>query len=360
MKKLLMTVLLLTLLVSFSFAQWEVVKQRSNDIGMDNGFFIDANTGWSIGDYANDGAVWKTTDGGENWTEVRAADESGIQWRDIEFFDADTGYACADDGYIFKTVDGGATWTMIADTSNYKVDFAGLSVVTADLVYFSGDDCILLKTTDGGASYTAQGDNTVFLDQDLDGGIAFANDTVGVVISDSKSAHTWYTKDGGTNWNYVNIVSVFPVAVTSNKLFDVSTDGNSTFVIVGNNHCKFISTNGGESYILSGDYGTSGSDKSVDVIDANTIFVGGTAGLIVKTLDGGATWDTLKVGSGQTVDFVDFIDANTGYIFSSYNQWFKTEDGGTNFTRLVEWPSTSFRALALPDYNKIVTSAWGG
>jgi len=361
MKKLLMIVMVIAISSLMAFGQWQVVKQETiNEIAPDDGFFIDANTGWLIGDYANDGAVWKTTDGGENWTVVRPADESGPQWRNIEFFDADTGYACAGDGYIFKTVDGGANWTMVGDTANYKADLRDVAVVSADVVYFSGMDWTVLKTTDGGGSYVAQGDSATFLGDDLDGGIDFTDADNGVVLADGPGGLTWYTHDGGTNWNFVSVGPLFPPGLSSSRIYDVAING-TTVVIGAYHYCIFISTDGGETYTRSGDYTFDGRRfHSISLIDANTIYIGGTHGHVVKSIDGGANWETLPIGTGQNLEFLHFVDADNGYVISGGDQWFKTADGGANFTTLFDWPGINFWGLALTADDKIIVTAEDG
>ncbi|MBC8491003.1 MAG: hypothetical protein H8D42_00395, partial [Candidatus Marinimicrobia bacterium] len=229
MKKLLMIVAVVAISTLLAFGQWQVVKEQTMDFQAGSGYFLDANTGWIAGNYLFEGQVLQTTDGGASWTLIQAADP-GIEWNDIQFADANIGYACAEDGYIFKTTDGGANWTMIGDTANYVNDLEGLAVVSADVVYFAGQDWMLLKSTDGGANFTLLGDSTTFLGDDLDGNIAFADENNGVVIADGVGGYTWYTTDGGANWNFVSVAGLFPIGTSSSRIYDVEMIG-STIVI---------------------------------------------------------------------------------------------------------------------------------
>ncbi|MFA4838382.1 MAG: hypothetical protein WC703_02760, partial [Candidatus Neomarinimicrobiota bacterium] len=111
MKKMLMCVLTIALLATFTFpaAGWNTVKVASTDMSVDKASFIDANTGWIV--YSTTyptkqiGLVQKTTDGGLNWTTVRPAEAASvdISWNDMEFIDANVGYACGKRGVIYKT-----------------------------------------------------------------------------------------------------------------------------------------------------------------------------------------------------------------------------------------------------------------
>lgn len=355
MKKLFTIGVVITLSSLMAFAQWQVVKQGSADIIPDIVFFLDANTGWIVEDA---GHVQQTTNGGVSWTTLRTDDE-GESWNDIEFYDANIGYACAQKGFIYKTTDGGTNWTQIGDTANHVLDVVGLAIVDANTVYFACDDGIVLKTTDGGDSYTATA--TPLTTDDLNGGIAFLDADKGVVASGANVGDTWYTTDGGASWTNVNVASLFPMGTISKRLYDVAAGPNNTIIVVGYHCTIFLSTDGGQSYQLTGDisYGYDYA-KIAEIVDANTFFVARSTGDIVKSTDGGNSWDTLYTGTGQTIADMAFPDASTGYSFAAYGQWMKTSDGGTSWYPLQEWPSLSFWGLAFPEEDKIVLTAWGG
>ena len=334
---------------------WEIVREGNVEYYPNAGVFMDEMTGLYVG---SDGVVVKTTDGGESGETVRMPDSSGISWKDVQFANPDVGYACAEEGFIYKTIDGGLNWVMVGDTANFKADLLDIAVVDENLVYVAGKDSTLLKTTDGGATWTRS--DFSFEGEALDGGLAFLNADTGVVAIDKSSLPmTWYTHDGGATWNPVQIE--FPQGTISSRIYDVAAGGNNTIVVVGYHYCIFISTDGGMTYTQSGDYTVSFERYQVaDVVNDNVIIVSGSNGHTVKTKDGGTSWDTLAVGSGQTVSFIDFVNENTGYVFLRYGQWFKTTDGGSTFSPLVNWPNISFWGLALPSDNKIVLAAWGG
>lgn len=360
MKKLftILTVVVITTLVAFG--QWQVVKEQTMDFQANAGDFINADTGWLIGNYSFEGEVLKTTDGGASWTLIQAA-EPGIEWNDVQFFDANIGYACAEDGYIFKTTDGGANWTMTGDTANITVDLEGIAVVSSDVVYVCGMDWTVLKTTDGGVTFTVLGDSTTFLGEDLDGNIAFADENNGVVIADGLGGNTWYTTDGGSTWNYVSVAGLFPMGTSSTRIYDVEMVG-STVLIGGYHYTTFISTDGGANYTLGSIPVNYGYERfsSVNMVDAQTFFASGTDGITYASTDGGANWTKLVTGTGQQTVFIDFVDANTGYIIGYYGMFMKTTDAGASFTPLLDWPQVSFWGLALPEEDKIVLSTYAG
>ncbi|HQV74272.1 MAG TPA: YCF48-related protein [Flavobacteriales bacterium] len=65
-------------------------------------FFNDALHGWT--------KYWRTTDGGDNWTQMFGTPQSGVS---IFFTDNDTGYVVASTGQTEKSTDGGVTWANV-------------------------------------------------------------------------------------------------------------------------------------------------------------------------------------------------------------------------------------------------------
>ena len=179
------------------------------------------------------------------------------------------------------------------------------------------------------------------------------------MISDANNGNTWYTHDGGENWEYVQIF--FPPGTISKRLYEVDGAADSTFAIAAYHRLTFISTDGGKTYTASGDleYGYE-YFSCVQALDANTIISSGSDGFVVKTLDGGATWDTLKVGSGQSGIFHQFVNQNDGYVFLNYLQWKKTTDGGDIWTPIQAWPTVSFWGLGIASDDDIFITGWGG
>ncbi|HWW74382.1 MAG TPA: hypothetical protein VNZ44_03245, partial [Pyrinomonadaceae bacterium] len=133
----------------------------------------------SVGD-----GVYKSTDGGDNWTNVGLKDSERIAKILVDPSNTDTVYVCApgklwsdsDERGVYKTTDGGKTWAkilkganlstgcsmMTMDASNPKTLFAGLwDFRRKGWTFRSGGDgpespsaSGLFKSTDGGATWT--------------------------------------------------------------------------------------------------------------------------------------------------------------------------------------------------------------
>ena len=82
---------------------------------------------------------------------------------------------------------------------------------------------------------------------------------------------------------------------------------------------------------------TDASFRGLDVVSEKIIWASGTGGTVIRTIDGGENWDTIKVPDAEKLDFRDIeaFDANTAYILSIGNggdsRIYKTTDGGKNW-----------------------------
>ena len=139
-------------------ANWDTTRSNNGTLtpyfcnGVD---FIDDNTGWITGGVAGVGGntkIWKTTDGGVNWTE-QTQNYSGPVGVRIEFLDANTGYTCGVN-QVQKTTNGGTNWFYVTTGINTSSSYNGLTVVDANTVFASNSSAQIFGTTDGGANWS--------------------------------------------------------------------------------------------------------------------------------------------------------------------------------------------------------------
>jgi photosystem II stability/assembly factor-like uncharacterized protein len=110
--------------------------------------FVDENTGWTV---SYDGFVYKTINGGIDWS---APDSLGFEsFRDIEFFNKDTGWAVGGIGgemVIVRTTNGGTLWT--------KTKLPGGSLreaeaLTSKIVWCAAMSGQIIATADAGETW---------------------------------------------------------------------------------------------------------------------------------------------------------------------------------------------------------------
>jgi photosystem II stability/assembly factor-like uncharacterized protein len=114
---------------------------------------------WASGRF---GTVLRTTDGGASWRQVGPPDTSGLDFRDIEAFDADNAVALSigegTQSRIYRTTDGGAHWTEAFRNPDKAAFYDCLAFFDRKRGLALSDPVDgkfrLLSTSDGGGSWT--------------------------------------------------------------------------------------------------------------------------------------------------------------------------------------------------------------
>jgi photosystem II stability/assembly factor-like uncharacterized protein len=212
--------------------------------------FPDANTGYAVGEGWN---IFKTINGGSIWTDLSLFGNG--RTNSVYFTDPNTGYITSDyawQGAILKTTDGGANWNFI--------DFAGSDpIVPLFSVYFTntntgyavggdwaGNSAVVYKTINAGSDWTIQYQAPLHTLRS----VYFADANTGYAVGDSGTILR--TSNGGTDWTIQH-------SGTSHNLTSVFfTDANTGYA-VGDSGTILKTTNGG--YPLGIDEITSASNS---------------------------------------------------------------------------------------------------
>ena len=281
--------------------------QRFDDV-----FFLDENIGWAAnGFYA---AVYKTTDGGLNWSEQ--LNEINIPgnyyFRNIEFLNQNIGFIGTLNGTFFRTTDGGENWTEVTNISPNPNAICGLDAVGTSTVYGCGayfNPAHIIKSTDSGdtwtfldmSSYANALVEVLFLDE-LTGFAAGRSSTGGIILK---------TTDGGLTWTEIYNTNVSGEYVW--KLQTLSGNDNIMFGAVSSiapNNGKLIkSVDGGVSWQSLESVET--EIQAVGFITENHGWMGGHTTGFQETLDGGQTWNDLSIGNNLNRIFI--INSTTAY-----------------------------------------------
>ena len=394
----LLTTLLFGSLEIYAQWVWQNPKPTGNDIL--NVKFTDESTGWFVG---NCGTIFKTTDGGKNWspqltdytcdfTAVDAVDynniwvvgcgystsdisndpsfkilnstDGGKNWNlklngatfncdsicrkfgyveDVDFIDPFTGFVVGDSGMVLKTIDGGSNWTLIQHDKKYQ--FKSVQFFDSLVGYISGGsgvitighypkyidfpyDGIIIKTTDGGTTW-----NTVFSDTIMIYDIFFRNRQLGWAIgrsdwlaSEGVLGHREFilkTSNAGQTWvTQVNADSISSILM--NIFF---ADDNNGWV-VGTAGIAMKTNNGGDNWTMMCPAYYYLAD--VFCFDSLHVFAVGKDHAIIETTDGGYTWvhrDTSFLRS-LAISSIYFFNSDTG-MFSMGSLYRTTDKGNT-------------------------------
>ena len=309
---------LLFLLFSISLSAQPTWQPAPNAFSNPNGqrfddvFFLNENLGWAANGYY--ARVYKTTDGGLNWTQQLNENDipGGYYFRNIEFLNEDIGFLGTLNGTFFKTIDGGVNWTEVTNITPNPNAICGIEAIGTSTIYACGayfSPAHIIKSTDSGAnwtfidmsSYATALVEVLFLDENI--GFAAGRDFTGGLILK--------TIDGGLSWT-----EIYNTNVSGEYVWKLQT-------LVGNNDIMFgavssVAPNNGK-LIKSIDAGVNWNSfesveteiQAVGFITENHGWMGGHTTGFQETLDGGVTWNDLGVGNNLNRIFI--INSTTAY-----------------------------------------------
>jgi len=79
------------------------------------------------------------------------------------------------------------------------------------------------------------------------------------------------------------------------------------------------------------------------------LFVAEPPGTIVRSIDGGASWDNVYTGVDFIIKDIRFTDTETGYAVGGWGVIMKTEDGGTTWDQLTSPVSEDLYKIHFPN-----------
>lgn len=267
----------------------------------------------SIGD-----GIYKSTDGGENWTNAGLKDSEHIAKILVDPKNGNTVYACAmghlwndsSAGGVYKTGDSGKTWRKVLAGANGSTGCAMLAMSSQapDTIYASmwdfrrqawtfrsgGPGSGIFKSTDGGEHWTElTTSNAKGLPDKPYGRIAMAvaesNPQVVYAVIESKKSALYRSNDGGQSWARLDASQfmVWRPFYFGNIIVDPK-DENKVFKVDGP---LLLSVNGGRSFsVVSGGAHGDFHDVWIDPANTNIVFTGDDGGLW-RSDDGGTRWN---------------------------------------------------------------------
>jgi photosystem II stability/assembly factor-like uncharacterized protein len=129
------------------------------------------------------------------------------------------------------------------------------------------------------------------------------------------------------NWNTVYMKK------SANVMNDITFADSLNGYIVGQNGLMLKTTDGGNSWD-SISSNTNQTLYSIVFANKNTGYACGHNGTIIKTIDGGKTWELQKTLTTDYFKIIKVISADTAYAFGHNGRMLKTTDGGKNWVNI--------------------------
>jgi PKD repeat protein len=255
--------------------------------------------------YSSGSGVWKTTDGGNTFTQTSLTGKIVVDMI-MDPTNNNVIVAATNTG-VYKTADAGATWTL-KSASLALDDLKQLQSNNSRVLFISTRNAELYRSTDFGDTWT-QITSGIFIPTGYTSG---GGTRVAVTPADSNVVYFYMNAQGGT-------------------LFK-STDGGLNFSAVKNSLSPFLTGYSNNSADPGqGDYNTG---IGVDRLNANIVYF--VAHNVWKSTDGGATWTQLTVWYQKVhTDMHQIVTSpynnNQLWNMNDGGVWLST-DGGNNWT----------------------------
>ena len=185
----------------------------------------------------------------------------------IHFKDSMTGIAVGENGIAIKTIDGGATWTQL--NTQTSISLRSVFIVNSKIAYIAG-----------GCYITCSSEDTNIIIKTVDGGETWSKLDIPQNASDFRSIFFYCDSTG---------------FIAGNPGYIATRDGGKSWLADSSQCCL------NNAFFLSPQDG----------------YFCGFGGIILKTIDGGDTWQKIDLHSNDYMYQVFFPSLNIGYAIGA-------------------------------------------
>jgi photosystem II stability/assembly factor-like uncharacterized protein len=283
-----------------------------------------------LGCASQGGDMFFTSDGGETWNEAASFGINAIMC--IDEIDATTAFAMTSSGHIHITENAGKSWSF---ETQAPPEFSILNAVDASDPshwYAAGPIGFLTETVNAGTSWQAitQGRAGSFLD------VAFADADVGIAAfspRDITAEKALRTVDGGLTWDAIDPQIKRP------EHAELSPSGVG--LLIGSNEVS-RSNSFGASWVAVSPPNANDALRGGAIFDDLTYVVCGDNAGVWRTTDAGATWQDVSFdASTDRYEDVAFLPGSSNAVMVSEDKSYRSTDAGAT------WAVINLKALAV-------------
>jgi photosystem II stability/assembly factor-like uncharacterized protein len=283
---------------------WTEINPGTNQPLVDICYINSENTGWAVGE---SGTILKTTDGGDSWSSVKPSGATE-NFEAIQFADKLYGVAVAPNGIEYTTTDGGATWSKTIINSN--VDFTDAYIDSPGSISIVGENCIYKKEN---GSWTNVWNSQTHGQRAFKSGYAVDGTSTLVGINGEiveTNLSTTFTTLNSMDTPKYNAVSQI----------------ENTIIIAGES--VKIQKNGTAFADLSHQF--TDEIMHIQLLEGGYAYAATAQQYMYRSNDKGENWTKFNTGINKAIADINFIDNQTGFI-AMENDVYMTEDAGSSW-----------------------------
>jgi photosystem II stability/assembly factor-like uncharacterized protein len=288
---------------------------------------VDRETAWVAG---TQGVVLRTADGGRTWRDVSPPGASGLQFRDVEAFDARRAVVLAigegEASRVYRTDDGGTTWTESFRNTDPRAFYDCMTFFDRRHGLAVSDPVDgrfrVLSTGDGGRTWKVLPDAGMPAAQEGEAGFAASGQClvaagardVWLATGGAARARVLHSSDRGTTWRAADVP--VPAGDPARGVFALAFRDSVHGLAVGGDYrpdqpsprAAATTADGGRTWRSAAGPPPAYRSGVAWLPHSRTAALAvGPSGTDLTT-DGGRTWRTLDTGSYDTVDCTDAPD----------------------------------------------------
>jgi photosystem II stability/assembly factor-like uncharacterized protein len=273
------------------------------------------------------GMIMHSGNGGATWNDAYGMVHNGEPWAtqlwDVGF-DGDVGLAVGTAGAILRSDDGGVTWENRPSGATEDLFGVWIHGNTAMAV---GRGAEAIRSTDGGMSWSDM-PSPVVSEWIRDVSMWDENNAILVGNGEGGLETIYVTDDGGDSWTHLER----GVSPAEQSVFLCVWTHGTGHAWMGGRDGLVVSVTGRGDSLRSTDSGTVRGIFEIQFLDENTGWGATQSQDLVKTTDGGATWELTRLLTGSLWE-AHFRDANNGVGVGPTGGVYGSSDGGLTWER---------------------------
>jgi len=277
-------------------------------------FRPDGATGWAVGE---GGTILKTANAGASW-EMQAS-HTAFNLHSVWFTSDLEGWAVGAGGTVLTTRNGGTLWTRLSNVNAGEV-LMDVTFAARDTGWVVGSNGTILRTFDRGAHWSETRLATAFTLN----GVAFAGTRDGWVVGDGGVIGG--THDRGLTWFVVPSLTSQPIKEVRRRseaqAYAAGSQGVVPRTVSSPDSTAWQLRNAGSNFQLEG------VSYPTDLIGYAVGADAALGGTVLRTDDGGNTWEVQAAHTGTRLNDVFFVDALHGWAVGQGGAIVHTARGG--------------------------------